>query len=610
MKRLRIGLLVLVYLISGFATRPAWAASTLIRLIGYDQASQRIVVFADGPLNPRAFSLSNPHRWVVDFPNSQYRGATVKLPAIAKTPITGVRVSQWNLNTVRMVFDLKEPATFPHDLLQVAAHNYRLAFQLDGSKPARHAPTAAVKEATRPTASPAPARATGPLQVTGFTVEGDRLVLQTTRQVLSVTKSQGDRAGRTIYEFKGLTLSPKLTKRSLSAPKLGIQQARLIQQKNAVRLIVDAAGRDKTWQDERHADHWALVPAKPPAPRVAASPKAPTYSAAPIEDGESGLTLKRVGKGWQLTLTAHSKVEYRMVGSGRPDRLVFDLIGGSLDLPRDSLYVDNGLIARVSTQPQGPGVLRVTVELDQQVGFALRTTPSERSVVIAMAPPGTPIPAGPPVAAATPTPKPTAAPTPTPAVPKAMDAALERQSDRKRVTIDPGHGGEDPGGTGPSGTEEKDITLALALKLQKLMRESGMEVQMTRTDDMQIQLRPRVAIGDEFDSDVFISIHTNAIANPKINGIETYYFTPQSLPLARAVHRQLVNKLGRPDRGVRRNNFVVVKYNKMPACLVEIGYLTNPTEEKLLKSPAYQQKAAEAILAGVQDYFRSKGYRQ
>ena len=609
MKRLRIGLLALVLLISSFATRPVWAASTLIRLVGYDQASQRIVVFADGPLAPRAFNLADPDRWVVDFPNARYRGATVHIPAIPGSPITGIRVSQWNMGTVRMVFDLKEKASFPHDLVKISDQNYRLAFLLEGSKaaakheaaPARPAPPA--KEATREP-SPAPVTATkvGPGQVTGFAIEGDRLVLRTTRQVVSVQKTQIEKSGRTLFDFNGMTLSPKLTKRTLTAPKLGIRQARLVQQKNSVQLIVDAPGRDKQWKDERHADHWALVPGGTPAP------KAPTYAQAPLEDGESGLSLKRVGKGWQLTLTAHGKVEYRMVGPARQDRLVFDLIGGAVDLPRDSLYVDNGLIARVSTVPQGSGVLRVTVELDQQVGFALRSTASERSVVIAMAPPGTPIPAGPPMAAATPAPKP--APTPPPAIPKALDAALDREDERKRVTIDPGHGGEDPGGTGAHGTEEKDVTLSLALKLQKLMRDSGMEVQMTRTDDMQIQLRPRVAMGDDFESDVFISIHTNAIANPKINGIETYYFTPQSLPLARAVHRQLVSKLGRPDRGVRRNNFVVVKYNKMPACLVEIGYLTNPTEEKLLKSPAYQQKAAEAILAGVQDYFRSRAYRQ
>jgi len=618
MKRVTIGLMVLVLVLASMGHQPAWAASTLIRLVGYDEASQRLVVFADGPLTPRSFNLSGPHRWVVDFPNARYRGATVKLPAIPNSPISGVRVSQWNMGTVRMVFDLNEAASFPHDLLKITDENYRLAFHLDGKRslsakaPAAPGPKApGAPEGTRVSPrdaakdAPAPkAAATGPAQVIGFAVEGDRLVLRTTRQIVSVKKTQLEKTGRTHYDFPGLTISPKLTKRTITAPKLGIRQARLLQQGKSVRLIIDSPGRDVAWKDETQPDRWALIQAKE------AAPKAATYAPAPIEDGESGLSLKRVGKGWQLTLTANGTVTYRMVGPARRDRLVFDIVGGSVDLPRDSLYVDNGLIARVRSTPQPDNSLRVVVELDQDVGFAVRSTPTQRSVVIAMAPPGTPIPAGPPVAAApSPTPKPVEA-TPTPAVPQAVDAALDRQIDRKRITLDPGHGGEDPGGIGSHGTEEKDITLSLALKLQKLMRDSGMEVQMTRTDDMQIQLRPRVAMGDDFDSDVFISIHTNAISNPKINGIETYYFTPQSLPLARAVHRQLVTKLGRPDRGVRRNNFVVVKYNKMPACLVEIGYLTNPTEEKLLKSPAYQQKAAEAILAGVQDYFKSKAYRQ
>jgi N-acetylmuramoyl-L-alanine amidase len=173
------------------------------------------------------------------------------------------------------------------------------------------------------------------------------------------------------------------------------------------------------------------------------------------------------------------------------------------------------------------------------------------------------------------------------------------------VTLDPGHGGDDPGAIGTRGTREKDVTLKMAVRLQKLMQDSGMDVMMTRSRDMQIHLHPRVDLGNAFQSDVFISIHANHTDDPDISGIETYYFQPSSLPLARAVHRRLVKVLQRPDRGIRRNNFVVVKYNQMPACLVEIGYLSNPGEERLLTSARYQQKAAEAILSGVKDYLRT-----
>gem|GEM_PF-1818662 len=602
---MRIGLLVLVMLATWLFNAPAWAATTLIRLVGYDQASQRIVVFADGPLAPRTFGLSSPHRWVVDFPNARYRGATVSLPAIPNSPIARVRVSQWNMGTVRMVFDLDEKATFPHDLIKISDQNYRLAFLLNAPPDKTPAPTAAEPRTSSSKAQEPARRAdlvTRLAEVTGFVVEGDRLVIRTSRRIDSVRKTEIKEVSRTIYDFGPMRIASTVRQRVIKAPKLGIRQARLIQRGDSVQLIVEASGKGSTWRDVANADHWALALVKPPG-------KSATFAAAPIEDGDSGLSLKRVGKGWQLTLTANEKVRYKLIGSPRRDRLTFEISGGTVDLPHDSLYVDNGLIARVRAVSQGGNTLRVIVELDQEVGFAVRSTASQRSVVIAMAPPGVPIPAGPQAVANKTIPGPVAS-TPTPAPPRALDAALDRHFDIKRVTIDPGHGGEDPGGIGSHGTEEKDVTLSLALKLQKLMRDSGMDVQMTRTDDMQIHLRPRVALGDDFESDVFISIHANAIANPKINGIETYYFTPQSLPLAKAVHRHLVTKLGRPDRGVRRNNFVVVKYNKMPACLVEIGYLTNPTEEKLLKSAAYQQKAAEAILAGVQDYFKARAYRQ
>jgi N-acetylmuramoyl-L-alanine amidase len=125
--------------------------------------------------------------------------------------------------------------------------------------------------------------------------------------------------------------------------------------------------------------------------------------------------------------------------------------------------------------------------------------------------------------------------------------------------------------------------------------------------DLEVLLRPRVEMANHNDSDVFISIHANSFGNQHgVEGIETYYFSDESYPLARAIHRQLLLQLKQPDRGVRKNNFYVVHHTQMPAALVEIGYLSNAHEESLLSSAAYQDKAARAIYAGIKDFLAEK----
>ena len=175
--------------------------------------------------------------------------------------------------------------------------------------------------------------------------------------------------------------------------------------------------------------------------------------------------------------------------------------------------------------------------------------------------------------------------------------------DKTKATVDPGHGGPDGGAVGPRGTKEKDVTMAIATKLARQMAAGGISVQLTRMRDVEVLLRPRVELANQQDSDLFISIHANSFpGNSKVAGIETYYFSDRALPLATAIHQRLVSSLKRPDRGVKRNNFYVVHHTKMPAALVEIGYISNPEEEALLTSAAYQERAAQAIYAGVKDY--------
>lgn len=178
----------------------------------------------------------------------------------------------------------------------------------------------------------------------------------------------------------------------------------------------------------------------------------------------------------------------------------------------------------------------------------------------------------------------------------------------KRVCLDPGHGGTDPGAVGPSGLREKDVNLPIALCAAKLLRAAGMEVIMTREDDRYVDLTSRAEIANNCGADVFVSIHADAVLNkPTVGGTSTYTYSIRQKAerehLSRLLQAELVAALGRQDRGVFDKNFAVLRETKMPAALVEVAYISNPEEEKLLADEAFQQRAAGALAQAIKRFF-------
>lgn len=178
----------------------------------------------------------------------------------------------------------------------------------------------------------------------------------------------------------------------------------------------------------------------------------------------------------------------------------------------------------------------------------------------------------------------------------------------RRVVIDAGHGGEDPGTNG-GGWEEKVITLSVAEKVQALLEEAEFEVIMSRTDDTFIALTDRAALTRTADAPIFVSIHCNAAENiPTANGIETYAAPndDDDAELAGYLQSQLIAATGAKDRGVKTSRLVVLTHNEAPAALVEIGFMTNTDECAKITDDTYQDTLAAAIAAGINDYFAAK----
>jgi N-acetylmuramoyl-L-alanine amidase len=168
------------------------------------------------------------------------------------------------------------------------------------------------------------------------------------------------------------------------------------------------------------------------------------------------------------------------------------------------------------------------------------------------------------------------------------------------VVIDAGHGGHDRGGIPGQRIAEKDMTLDVAQRLRNVLSASGYRVVMTRDSDVFVPLPTRVAIANSYRNAIFVCIHFNATQRAGAGGIETYFYSRDSLPLASAIHYYVVGGAPSANRGVRRRGFYVLRKTSIPAVLVECGFLTNPTEAAYAQSASYRQKLADEIAGGVQ----------
>lgn len=399
----------------------------------------------------------------------------------------------------------------------------------------------------------------------------------------------------------------------------------------------------------------------------------------------------------RVTLQLDREVAYHEERITGPDRVFFDLKGAALSPPLLDKVISYGddIVRQIRTGRHPNDTVRVVLDLDGVARYSVftlynpfrlvidfeRTTaiPVRRATVtvpsgvandpavnapvpsapsaaasaatsVATAAPATTPPATAPVPATAATAPAGAAPHAAPVVPSSNATgsfSLSRQLGLgvSRIVIDPGHGGHDPG-TNVRGLEEADITLDVALRLEKLLeKESGVEVILTRRTDVFIPLEERPAIANREGADLFLSIHANASRNPASSGIETYYLSFASSPEAEAVAARensasgsamhnlpdiikaiaLNNKLDESrdlaamvqesmitrlrktnkevrNRGVKKAPFVVLIGAGMPSVLAEISFLTNKQEAQLLRTAAYKQRIAESLHEAVMKY--------
>lgn len=178
----------------------------------------------------------------------------------------------------------------------------------------------------------------------------------------------------------------------------------------------------------------------------------------------------------------------------------------------------------------------------------------------------------------------------------------------KRIMIDIGHGGKDPGTISSLGDYEKDLNLELGLRLKKALKRKGYRVYLSRENDEYIDNKLRAQIANEKEVDIFISLHMNAMENNKeIEGVQVLYYPDQETnneKLGRKLLDQVVASTQAGDRGnIARENLTVLKFTKMPAFILESGFMTNDEELIRLKDPNYQDKIVKGILNFIFEFY-------
>jgi N-acetylmuramoyl-L-alanine amidase len=359
---------------------------------------------------------------------------------------------------------------------------------------------------------------------------------------------------------------------------------------------------------------------------VASAPQGPTasrFAAAPAEVALEDVRVRSYPSFTRLVVETSAALPYRIESSG-PKEARVRLVG--LGSGTQSQEVGDGLIAEVRLDRAGAdGILRVVYEGAAGTLHAITLADPPR-IVIDVA---------------------------RPADPSAREGR-EQLTPLKTIVLDAGHGGHDSGATGPTGLMEKDLVLDVTRRVAKLVEARlGLKVLLTRDSDNFVPLRDRTSFANRQHADLFVSIHANAHREASTDGVETYFlsseatdsaarqvaalengvvqleqptgrgagqvdivkailwdlaqseFQVESSRLAEVVHDSMTQTLRISNRGVKQAGFYVLGGAAMPAILLEIGFVTNPREERKLKDTKYRDEIARAIYAGLAEYKRT-----
>jgi N-acetylmuramoyl-L-alanine amidase len=284
-----------------------------------------------------------------------------------------------------------------------------------------------------------------------------------------------------------------------------------------------------------------------------------------------------------------------------PDKIFINIMGSIVKLEDafKQIEINDGVIKTVRTEKFNEEVARVVFDLYQEAEYELFSLIEPDRVVIDIFKPGEEA-----AISEALTTKSEEKPTPGPEI-----------TGKRVVIIDPGHGGKDPGAIGPTGLKEKEVTLGIALYLEKLLKGAGIPTYLTRNKDKFVYLEDRTNFANQKNGFVFVSLHANSAsrAHPEVDtdlaliiaDLEESANIKYSFDFADIIQKKLVEYLKLENRGIKQAPFVVLKGVNMAAVIVEVAFLSNPKEEKLLKTNKFRENAAQALFEAIKYYIEN-----
>lgn len=581
----------------------------------FDSTQNRLEFTTIGGVQPRAQFLANPARLVLDLPGIDV-GTANRLLRIGGA-IREVRIGQLDSQTTRIVIELNAGYTLnPADVLVRGNSPTQWWVQL----PALTLAQTAADPAWEPT-SPTSAVTNGATLLRGIQVTADGIFLQVDGANPPVQRRSSRDRNRITFELRHTSLAPELTEREFAINRFGVANLQLSQTGGAsptTRVTLSLSSRRNSDRDSEMPQWQAiaspltgggvvLVPGRGNGAPIAREPlpdyRPPVSRDRPPATAVANIRAVELTRDNQLLVRADQPIRATSSWDRSANAYRVTILNAQLTENMPGPRLDSsGPLRRVRLLQQDDRTVVVLVETNNNAQVTDIFQPGNQVVALQLQQfvAQSPYPSD----TSRPSPRPTpdlppTTPSPTPDLPRIPNSRIV-------VAIDPGHGGSDPGAVGRGGLKEVDVVLPIGLQVSSILQRQGVQVVMTRRDDREVELEPRVQIAEQANANLFVSIHANAISmdRPEVNGLETYYYSDAGARFGRVIHNTIVQTMGSQDRGLRQARFYVIRNTSMPAILIEVGYVTGAQDAPNLSNSAWRTRMAEAIARGILQYIQ------
>lgn len=584
----------------------------------FDANQNRLTLVTDEAVQPRAQLIANPTRLVIDLPGVQLGRSTLRRSVGGA--VREVRFGQFDAQTTRVVIELNPGYMLnPEEILIRGQTPSQWTVQLptpDYDPDLAQTPTPApAPDPATPQPSPpeqAPPESSGLAEIVDVQEIANGFFIRTRGGMPEDVELDRNRNRDELeLDMENTRVPERLDEQTVEVGRNGVEEIEIEQRRrDRARLTFELEDEDTNWiasvapngitlvQSRLRGDRVVMSRDPLPMPPVSQNPappaqpqptpsQPPTQAPPPRAERTQIQSIALSPDGDRLLIRTSQPFDYRTERDRGSDNINIIIPSAELaqQIPNPDLSSNSPLRRVRLRQENGSVVIQVEPSSGVRVGDVNEVT--RQVLAVELQRPRTP------------------APAPTRPAPNVGDLPNLNNS-RLTVTIDPGHGGRDPGAVGIGGMEEEDIVLDVSLQVAQLLEQQGVQVVMTRQSDTEVDLEPRVQIAERANANIFVSIHANALSmsRPDVNGIETFYASAEGARLGRVIHDNMVPVSGMRDRGLKSARFYVIRNTSMPAVLLELGFVTGAEDAPRLADPQWRSQMSAAIARGILQYLQ------